>query len=178
MPNWVQLSFLQIVLMVFIVPAIIFAGVLAYGPDLVRDYRLAATYKPAHDLRATDGECTSYAFILTTCSATVTSLRPGVPERSVGFAMFFQSAAGERMIPVRSSVDQSAVTIRPAVNAVTARGLSLIGGILAFGALWFMFFGFFRRGRYNGGAAHQALQQFVEANAQAATQARSRTQAV
>jgi hypothetical protein len=79
--------------------------------------------------------------------------------------MFFRSGDGAEMIPVRSNADASAVGIQYAVSDVLLnRTLSLIGIILFFGWVAWMFLDCVRKGRYQDGPGHEAVRQYVALN--------------
>jgi hypothetical protein len=133
-----------------------------YGPDLARDLRYASTFKVADDLRATDGRCKRYLFLVSLCSAKIQSVRNDQSARSIEFLMAFRSGDGEAMIPVRSSTDASAVSIQYAVGDVLLnRILSLLGFALLFSWLAWVFLDCVRKGRYKDGPAYEALMQYV-----------------
>jgi hypothetical protein len=76
--------------------------------------------------------------------------------------MFFRGGDGAEMIPVRSSVDASAVSIQYAVSDVLLnRALSLLGITLFFGWIAWMFLDCVRKGRYKDGPGHEAVRQYV-----------------
>ena len=76
--------------------------------------------------------------------------------------MSLQSGDGAEMIPVRSTVDASAVGIQYAVSDVLLnRTLSLIGVALLFGWIAWMFLDLVRTGRYKDGPGYEAVRQYV-----------------
>lgn len=83
-----------------------------YGPNLLRDHRLAGTWQPAYDLQVTDGKCERTNFVVTVCSAKIKSVaRPDQASIPHSFLMFFSGGGGEALVPVRSTTDRSAVSI-------------------------------------------------------------------
>ncbi len=98
--------------------ALIVCGILlyfltvTYGPDIIRDHRLAGTWQPAYDLRATDGKCKRMNFVVTFCSANIRSVaKPDQAPVAYEFMMLFASGSGEALVPVRSTKDRAAVSI-------------------------------------------------------------------
>ena len=169
LPIWANMSRLRFLAFVVFLPLLILAGFGLYAPEVVRDIRYAGTYVPAHDLRATDGKCNRYAFLVTLCSSKLRSDRRGEMERTTSFMMFFRSGDGAQMIPVRSTANASAVGISYAVNDVLLnRTLSLLGGTAFFGWIWWLFLNCVRKGRYKGGPAHEAVLQHLALRAQPA----------
>lgn len=167
-PAWANLSRLQLMVFVLLLPALALAAIWCYGPDIVRDLRYAGTFTVATDLRATEGKCTRHAFMVTLCSAKIRSMR-GEAERSSAFMMFFRSGDGAQLVPVRSTANASVVGIRYAVSDVLInRTLSLLGGTMFFGWIWLMLFDCVRKGRYKGGPAHAALVQYMALRSQPA----------
>ncbi|MGH6714167.1 MAG: hypothetical protein ACREEK_35075 [Bradyrhizobium sp.] len=106
----------------------------SYGPDLLRDNRLAGTWQPAYDLRAVEGKCERKNFVITFCNVKIASVaRPEQAPIAVSFMMLFSGGGGEAMVPVRSTTDRAAVSIHYAAEAkLLNRTLSFIfaAGIL------------------------------------------------
>ena len=107
----------------------------SYGPNILRDNRLAGTWQPAYDLRAVEGKCERKNFIVTFCNTKIASVaRPDQAPIAVSFMMLFSGGGGEAMVPVRSTTDRAAVSIFYAAEAkLLNRTLSFIfsAGILA-----------------------------------------------
>jgi hypothetical protein len=83
-----------------------------YGPNIVRDHRLAGTWQPAYDLRAMEGKCERTNFVITFCNAKIKSVaRPDQAPIPVSFMMLFSGGGGEALVPVRSTKDRAAVSI-------------------------------------------------------------------
>jgi hypothetical protein len=92
--------------------AMLYGLIAGYGPDILRDHRLAGTWQPAYDLRAMDGKCERTNFVITFCSAKIKSVaRPDQAPIDHRFMMLFSGGGGEALVPVRSSVDRTAVSI-------------------------------------------------------------------
>ncbi|UFZ04603.1 hypothetical protein LQG66_36400 [Bradyrhizobium ontarionense] len=92
--------------------AMLYGLVKTYGPDILRDHRLAGTWQPAYDLRATDGKCKRTNFVVTFCEAKIKSVaQPDKAPIDHGFFMLFAGGGGEALVPVRSTIDRSAVSI-------------------------------------------------------------------
>jgi hypothetical protein len=162
LPAWTNMSRLKLLGFAFFVAAMVLGSVAFYGPELVRDLRYAGTFRVADDLRATDGRCKRYVFLVTFCSVKIHSVRNERSTSSTEFVMFFRSGDGAEMIPVRSTVDASAVGIQYAVSDVLFnRTLSLLGIILSFGWIVWAFLDCIRKGRYKDGPAHEAVRQYV-----------------
>lgn len=162
LPAWTNIGRFQLIAMVLFIMAMVMGAVGYYGPDVVRDLRYAGTYRVAYDLRATEGNCTRYSFLVTLCSAKIHSA--GQADRSITstYLMFFRSGDGERMIPVRSDADATAVGIQYAVSDVLLnRTLSLLGLAVFFSWIGWTLFQCVRQGRYQGGRAHEAILQYV-----------------
>ena len=108
----------------------------SYGPDILRDHRLAGTWQPAYDLRPVDGKCELTNFVLTTCSAKIQSVaRPDQAPITVSFLMLFSGGGGEALVPVRSTKDRTAVSIFYAAETkLWNRTLSFVSltGLIAF----------------------------------------------
>lgn len=86
--------------------------VVNYGPDVLRDHRLAGTWQPAYDLQAMDGKCERTNFVITFCNAKIRSVaRPDQAPISHSFFMLFSGGGGEALVPVRSTTDRTAVSI-------------------------------------------------------------------
>jgi hypothetical protein len=162
LPAWTNMSRLKLVGFAFFMMAIVFGAAAFYGPDVARDLRYAGTFRVADDLRATDGKCKRYVFLVSFCSAKISSIVNDRSTSSTEFLMFFHSGDGAAMIPVRSSVDASAVGIQYAVSDVLLnRTLSLLGVMLFFGWIAWIFLDCVRKGRYRDGPAHDAVMQYV-----------------
>jgi hypothetical protein len=106
-----------------------------YGPDILRDHRLAGTWQPAYDLQATEGKCERTNFVITRCSAKIKSVaKPDQAPIAHNFLMLFAGGGGEVLVPVRSTIDRSAVSIFYAAETkLWNRTLSFVSvaGILA-----------------------------------------------
>ena len=107
----------------------------SYGPDILRDHRLAGTWQPAYDLQATEGKCERTNFVITRCSVKIKSVaRPDQAPTAHNFLMLFAGGGGEALVPVRSTADRSAVSIFYAAETkLWNRTLSFVfsAGILA-----------------------------------------------
>jgi hypothetical protein len=162
LPAWTNMSRLKLLGMALFVVAMVLGAVGFYGPELARDLRHAGTFRVADDLRATDGKCKRYVFLVSFCSAKISSIVNDRSTSSTEFLMFFHSGDGAAMIPVRSSVDASAVGIQYAVSDVLLnRTLSLLGIALFFSWIAWIFLDCVRKGRYQDGPAHEAVMQYV-----------------
>ena len=115
--------------------AMLYGLVVSYGPDILRDHRLAGTWQPAYDLQATEGRCERTNFVITRCSAKIKSVaRPDQAPTTHNFLMLFAGGGGEALVPVRSTTDRNAVSIFYAAETkLWNRTLSFVSvaGILA-----------------------------------------------
>jgi hypothetical protein len=162
LPVWTNMSRLKLLSLALLMVATVLGALAYYGPELARDLRYAGTFRVADDLQATDGRCRRYVFLVSLCSAKIHSVRNERSTISTEFLMFFQWGDGAEMIPVRSSVDASAVGIQYAVSDVLLnRTLSLLGIILFFGWVAWMFLDHVRKGRYKDGPGYEAVRQYV-----------------
>lgn len=169
MPAWTRMSRLQLLGFSLVLPLIMFAAIWSYAPDIVRDHRYAGTYMVAPDLRATKGECTRYAFLVTLCSAKIQQIYGNAPAIPTSFMMIFRGGDGARMVPVRSTVDPSAIGIRFAVtDMLWTRAYSLAGCVLMLLAMSWLFLSLLLRGRYMGSEAHAAALEYAAARMPAA----------
>ena len=166
LPAWTTRSRLQLIGMALFVMAMVMGAVGYYGPDVVRDLRYAGTFRVAHDLRATDGNCTRYAFLVTLCSVKIHQAGSAQLPTTSPYLMFFRSGDGEPLIPVRSHADASAVGIQYAVSDILLnRALSLLGVAIFFSWIAWTLFQCVRQGRYEGGPAHAAILQYIASHA-------------
>ena len=162
LPAWANMSRLKLLGFAFFVAAMVLGAVALYGPELARDLRYAGTFRVADDLRATEGTCKRYVFLVSLCRAKIQSVLNERSTSSTEFLMFFRSGDGEQLIPVRSSVDASAVGIQYAVSDVLLnRILSLLGIALFFSWIAWTFLNCIRKGRYKDGPAYEAVMQYV-----------------
>jgi hypothetical protein len=158
MPVWTNMSRMKLMGLALFVVAMVLGALTYYGPEVARDLRYVGTFNVAYDLRATGGTCKRYVFLVSLCDAKIHSAGNGQPAVGTHFLMFFRGGDGAAMIPVRSSVDATAVGIQFAVSDVLLnRTLSLIGVTLFFGWIAWMFLDCLRKGRYKGGPAHDAV---------------------
>jgi hypothetical protein len=115
--------------------AMLYGLVVSYGPDILRDHRLAGTWQPAYDLQAMEGKCERRNFVITFCSAKIKSVaNPDQAPIAHRFMMLFAGGGGEALVPVRSTADRTAVSIFYAAETkLWNRTLSFIiaAGILA-----------------------------------------------
>jgi hypothetical protein len=162
LPVWTNMSQLKLLGLALFVVAMVLGAVGVYGPEVARDLRYAGTFRVADDLRATEGRCKRYIFLVTFCSAKIHSVTNEQSTYSTEFLMFFRGGDGADLIPVRSNVDASAVGIQYAVSDVLLnRILSLIGITLFFGWIAWVFLDRVRKGQYKDGPAHEAVRQYV-----------------
>jgi hypothetical protein len=162
LPVWTNMSQLKLLGLALFVVAMVLGAVGFYGPEVARDLRYVGTFRVADDLRATEGRCKRYIFLVTFCSAKIHSVRNEQSTYSSEFLMFFRGGDGAELIPVRSDVDASAVGIQYAVSDVLLnRTLSLIGIALFFGWIAWVFVDRVRKGQYKDGPAHEAVRQYV-----------------
>lgn len=169
MPAWTRMSRLQLLGFALVLPLVMLAAIWSYAPDIVRDHRYAGTYAVAPDLRATNGECTRYAFLVTLCSAKVHEFGRNEQPIRTSFMMLLRSSDGARMVPVRSTVDPSAIGIRFAVtDMLWTRTLSLTGSVLVLLAMSWLFLSLLLRGRHMGSEAHAAALEYAAARMPAA----------
>ena len=163
LPVWTNMSQLKLLGMALFVVAMVLGALAFYGPELARDLRHAGTFRVADDLRATEGRCKRYIFLVTFCSAKIHSVRNEQSTYSTEFLMFFRGGDGAELIPVRSNVDASVVGIQYAVSDVLLnRTLSLVGIALFFAWIAWLLLDCVRKGRYKDGPAHEAVRQYVE----------------
>lgn len=166
LPAWTNIGRFQLIGMVLFIIAMVMGAVGYYGPGVARDLRYAGTYNVAYDLRATEGNCTRYSFLVTLCSAKIQPVGRAEPPVTTEYLMFFRSGGGEIMIPVRSTANANAVGIQYAVSDVLLnRTLSLLGLAIVFSWVSWTLFQRVRRGRYQGGSAHAAILQYVAQHA-------------
>lgn len=115
--------------------AMLYGLVTSYGPDILRDHRLAGTWQPAYDLRAMEGKCQRHSFVVTFCTAKIKSVaNPDQAPITQRFMMLFAGGNGEAMVAVRSTADRNAVSISYAAESkLWNRTLSFLSsaGILA-----------------------------------------------
>jgi hypothetical protein len=89
-PSWTTFGPLRFVALALGTAAILWYVTATYAGEIWRDHRLAGTWQTAYDLRAVDGSCKRYQFVMTFCSAKITSLAepdraPVVSEFIMGF---------------------------------------------------------------------------------------------
>jgi len=159
LPYWAKMGPLRLVIVLVAAIGWFWWLILPYGGAVLRDVRLAGTWQPAYDIQIVAPKCTRYNLTLTICSATLKSLaEPDQAPVAVDYMMLFKSGGGERLVPVRSTVDPSALTIAyPAETLLTNRLLTFL--VIAFGVAVIVLAAgaSLLRGRYVGGAAHRAL---------------------
>jgi hypothetical protein len=130
-----------------------------YAGEIWRDHRLAGSWQTAYDLQALDGSCRRVQFMVAFCSAKIKSLaEPGRAPVASEFMMGFSSAGGEAMVPVRSTLDPSAVAIAYAAETqLFNRTLTWLVLAVSLAALLMGVVSALLRGRYKGGPAHRSL---------------------
>lgn len=130
----------------------LFAMFTNYGPNIVRDLRLAGTWQPAYDLRAVEGKCERTNFIITFCNSKIKSVAaPDQAPITVSFMMLFSGGGGEALVPVRSTKDRAAVSIFYAADAkLLNRTLSFIAVVVILMLMAFVSLLLFWRGANNG----------------------------
>jgi hypothetical protein len=162
LPAWANLSRSKLLVFAVLMVVAALGAAAFYGPDVARDLRYAGTFRVANDLQATEGRCKRYVFLVSLCSVKIQSVGNERQTSSTEFLMAFSSGDGEAMIPVRSTVDASAVGIQYAVSDMLLnRTLSLLGIMLLFAWLAWLFLDLIRKGRYKDGPGYDALMQYV-----------------
>ena len=126
--------------------AALYGLLVSYGPDILRDHRLAGTWQPAYDLRVMEGRCERTNFVITFCSAKIKSVaRPDQAPISHKFMMLFAGGGGEALVPARSTSDRSAVSIFYAAETkllnrtlsfVSVAGLLALFSVIALFIFW------------------------------------------
>ena len=171
-PAWTTIGPQWLVILVLLMAALLWHETTTYAGGIWRDQRLAGTWQTAYELRAVDGSCRRVQLLVTFCSAKIKSLAE--PERAPvvsEFMMGLSGGGGEAMVPVRSTVDPSAVAIAYAAETkLTNRTVTLLVLAAGLAALLIGLVNRLLRGRYKGGRAHRALLDgLAELQARAAT---------
>jgi hypothetical protein len=158
-PAWTRFGPLRLVIVVLCTAAALWYVSATYAGEILRDLRLSGTWQTAYDLRAVDGSCRRVQLVITFCSAKIKSLAE--PERApvvTEFMMGFSSGGGEAIVPVRSTVDPSAVAVAYAAETrLVNRTLTWLVVTTILAALLIGTANALRRGRYKGGRAHRSL---------------------
>jgi hypothetical protein len=158
-PAWTTFGPLHLVILALCMAAVLWHVTATYAGEIWRDHRLAGTWQTAYDLRAVDGSCRRVQLVITFCSANIKSLAE--PERAPVVSEFmtgFSSGGGEAMMPVRSTVDPSAVAIAYAAETqLVNRTLTWLVLATTLAALLICVVNALLRGRYKGGRAHRSL---------------------
>lgn len=159
LPNWTTAGPIKLFLGLLLVAAGLCFFTVTYAGDIVRDIRLRGTWQVAYDLRAVNGSCTRYNFVVTRCSAKIQSnAEPDQAPVASEFMMLFSGGGGEMLVPVRSTTDPSAVAIAYATETkLMNRTITFLVLAGALAALLIGLLGALGSGRYKGGAAHLAL---------------------
>jgi heme exporter protein D len=159
MPAWTTIGPLGRVMLVLCAAAALWYVTATYAGEILRDHRRAGTWQTAYDLRAVDGSCRRIQLVITFCSAKIMSLAE--PERAPvvsEFMMGFSGGGGEAMVPVRSTVDPSAVAIAFAAETKLAnRTLTWLVSAATLAALLICAVNALLQGRYKDGPAHRSL---------------------
>lgn len=118
--NW------RLVLFMLAFPAVWLGMIIYQGPALVRDYRLAASFRIDPTVKITKAHCTSYWFTLKTCSVDYEDMEAQqAGPQSTNFMVAFTGTEGF-VIPMRSTVDRNAVTTQVALDLMTNRVLTFL----------------------------------------------------
>ena len=159
LPSWTEIGPARLFFAMCAVGAGLWFITATYAGNILRDIRFAGSWQPAYDLRADSGSCTRHNFILTICSAKITSLSDaGHAPIESKFMMGFSSGGGELLVRVRSTVDPSAVAIGYAVETkFMNRMLTFIVMTGTLVGLLYLCVSMLLQGRYQGGPAHIAL---------------------
>src|SRR5262245_65248876 len=64
LPAWTNMSRFKLLGLALFVMAMVLGAVGFYGPELARDLRYAGTFRMADELRATEGRCKRYLFLV------------------------------------------------------------------------------------------------------------------
>ena len=171
LPRWTTVGPLALVTVALVMAALLWYMTATYAGEILRDRRLAGTWQTAYDLHAVDGSCRRVQLLITFCSAKIKSLaEPGRAPVVSEFMMGLSSGGGETMVPVRSTVDPSAVAI--AYAAETQLGNRTVTWLILAASLAALVIGpvnALLRGRYKGGSAHRSLlDELAELQARAA----------
>ena len=94
LPPWTNMSRLKLLGLALFVMAMVLGAVAFYGPELARDLRYAGTFRVADDLRATEGRCKRYMFLVSLCSVKIQSVRNERSTNTTEFLRFFRGGDG------------------------------------------------------------------------------------
>jgi hypothetical protein len=153
-PAWAAVTASQLIKAVLIFVGLFALGAYFQGPHLMRDLRLAKTYEIDFSVNVNRGDCTGYVF-MHFCEVSFTTENNGVTatENTHFFVTGF-SMDKQPLIPVRSTVEPTAISVAYAVDdGLSNRLWSAIGWSFVFLAC--MMTAFFKLivGRYKGGRA-------------------------
>lgn len=154
-PQWAKITWQQNLSGAAIVSVVLLALWLFYGPAVNRDLRLANTYKIDRTLQVEHGSCKRYFFLLSTCSANLIDKSSGTPTKhTASYMVMFRNLGGTPLIPVRSTSERDAVSVRVATSDTLTNRAASLYGLSAFCLLaLFIFTRRLATGRYSGGPA-------------------------
>jgi hypothetical protein len=159
LPYWAKAGPLYFVTAMIFAAGVFWLHILPYAEDLLRDHRHMGTWQPAYDMRVIEGRCTRYGHVISDCRVKIESApEPNKAPLTIRYSMFFASGGGELLLPMRSTVDPSAITVAYAAETkLVNRTLTFLGMTGVVAAVFFGALGALRQGRFVGGAAHRAL---------------------
>jgi hypothetical protein len=172
LPYWTKSGPLRFVFIMLACAGAFWFLTLPNAGAILRDHRLAGSWRPAYDMQVVDGKCTRFNFVITDCDAKIKSLaEPDQAPLPIHYQMLFTSGGGVPLVAVRSTVDPTVVTIAYAAETELANRTVTFFVMAAIFAAGFL--GPLRlllKGRYKGGAAHVALMAgFAELQARVAS---------
>lgn len=162
LPSWTEMGLRWVIGFVVVLPLLVAYSCLHWGSGLVRDIRYAGSFVEAPELRQIEGECTRYQLLLTDCNVKFQSIGAGAAEHTIVFAEFFRFSSTTPIVPVRSTIDPSVVSVEYAVGSLWSRALSLVGFNVMILMVWWTQFRFLLRGHYQGSKAHDAIRQYAQ----------------
>lgn len=114
-----DMSFAQLAGLIIVLPLLIYYVCTHYGTGLVRDIWYANSFVEAPELQRVKAECRRHSFLLTECTIQFKSVdEAGEPTFDVAFAELLRWSTTTPVVPVRSTVNPSVVSIDYAVHAL------------------------------------------------------------
>lgn len=128
-PSWAKVTLQQNLIGAGIFAVILLALWFFYGAGVHRDLRLSGTYKFDRTVEVQKGACTRYFFLLSACEANlIDKSNATAAMQSTSYMVMFRNMGGTPLVPVRSTVERDAVSVRVATSdTLTNRAASLYG---------------------------------------------------
>jgi hypothetical protein len=154
LPHWATASLADTLKVCAIMAGVLVLIVWAFGPELLRDRRLADTYIPDFSINVESGKCRNMLYLVSYCGTDFSyDDATGIKQKIATHQLYgLGSMGGKPMIPMRSVAEPEAVSTAVAVyDHLLNRTITFLVVVLLFGVGFLKTVWSLMAGRYIGG---------------------------